>query len=206
MGYTTIPTQSTGDLWTAANSNTYWKANFEHIADNRYLPIALAAGAIPESITGMRLDTIESTGASPQVRRYALRAEDSADEGREWRNYVCPPDYVGTPTLRIHYHMDGANTSKQVTLVVRIAAISAGDTLVEAKAYDSVNVEVVNVPDAADTHAVVEITLTNDDSITAGDSFNILLYRDGDASESGADDDAAGDMIVTGLEFGYAFT
>jgi len=206
MGYTTIPTQNTGDLWTASDSNTFWKANFEHIADNRYLPLALAAGAVPESITAMPLDVIESSGASPQVRRYANRGDDSADEARELRNYICPPDYVGTPTLRIHYHMDGANTSKQVTLVVKIAAISAGDTNVEAKDYGSANVEVVNVPDAADTHAVVEITLTNADSLAAGDSFNILLYRDGDASEAGADDDAAGDIIITGLEFGYAFT
>ncbi len=206
MVYTTIPTQATGDLVTAANANEWWKANFDFISDSRYLPLSLAAGAIPESITGAPLDVIESSGASPQVRRYALRFDDSADEGREWRNLICPPDYVGTPTLRAHYHMDGANTSDQVTLVVKIAAISDGDASVEAKDYGSANIEVVNVPNDADEHDVVEITLTNTNSLTAGDSFNVLLYRDGDATEAGADDDAVGDMIVTGLEFGYAFT
>lgn len=204
--YSALSTVNTGDLWSASDHNTFIKANFDFIAETRWIPISLAALGVAESITAFPLDTIESTGASPQPRWYANRGDDATDEGREARNIICPPDYVGTPKLRIHYHMDGANVSKSVTVVTRIAAISDGDSSVEAKAYGTKNINVIAVPDAADEHDVAVITLTNADSLTAGDLFNLLLYRDGDATEAGATDDAVGDMIIKGLEFGYAFT
>ena len=206
MAFTTVPTVNTSDLWTAGNHNTYIKDNFDFIAQNQTIPLPLIEGKTIESISaGGNPTTLQSTGASPKVTCDALYLDDSVDEGLEWRSLICPPVYGANPVLTVYYHMDGTNSSDQVTLCVRIAAVSDGDTSVEAKVYDTVNVEVINVPDSADEHDVIDISLSNIDGLVAGDRFNIAIYRDGDASEAGAEDDATGDMIITGLELQFTY-
>ena len=101
--------------------------------------------------------------------------------------------------MKVHYYMAGANTTDDIVLACRIAAISDGDASVTAKVFDAVNTATVTVPDAAGTEDVASITLTNNDSMAAGDRIMLLLYRDADAGG----DTAAGDCIITAVELQF---
>lgn len=199
MAYTALPTVSTDDEWTATQHNTYIKDNFAWLAQ---LGVELkVTDSIPpvSDVTSAPVSVVESSGAAPNPAWYVIALDDAADEGRQW-NFKLPRFYGSAPVLKINYYMAGANTSKNVRLVCQVAAISDGDASATAKVFATANGATIAVPDAAGTEDVASITLTNADSMTAGDRVMLLLYRDADHGN----DDAAGDMIITGVELQFS--
>lgn len=161
-------------------------------------PLKLIDSMPPLSdVTAAPVDSVESSGAAPNPAWLRMLLDASADEGRQWE-FILDRRYGTSPTLKIHYYMAGANTNKTVCFAAQIAAVSDSDTSVTAKPFDTVNSSTVTVPDAAGTEDVASITLTNDDSMAAGDRVMLLLYRD--VSE----DDAAGDCVVTDVELQFS--
>jgi len=156
--------------------------------------------AIPQLSDGTvaPIDVVESSGAAPNPSWYRLNLDADGDEGRQW-NFILHRQYESDPVLKVHYYMAGANTTDDIILACRIAAISDGDASVTAKVFDAANSATVTVPDDAGTEDVASITITNDDSMAAGDRVMLLLYRDADAGG----DTAAGDCIVTGVELQF---
>ena len=142
------------------------------------------------------IDAAESSGSAPNPVWLRMLLDDTTDEGRQWDD-ILDRKYGASPTLKIHYYMAGANTNKKVCFAARIAAISDADASVTAKNFAAVNTTTVTVPALAGTEDVATITLTNNDSMAAGDRISLLLYRD--VSE----DDAVGDCIVTGVELQF---
>lgn len=149
-------------------------------------------------VTAAPIDIVESSGAAPNPVWYRMPLDDTTDEGRQW-DFILDRRYVSTPILKVHYYMAGANTTDDIVLVCRIAAVSDGDASVTAKVFDAVNSATVTVPDAAGTEDVASITLTNNDSMAAGDRVMLLLYRDADAGG----DTAAGDCVITSVELQF---
>lgn len=108
-----------------------------------------------------------------------------------------PSAYTGSGTLKadIHYMMASA-TSGTVNFEVSVEAVTAADAtdLDAGESFDSVNSGSATVPGTAGYLGVMTITLTNKDSVAAGDYVRLKLDRDGD--DGGSDDTATGDAYV----------
>lgn len=131
---------------------------------------------------------------------YFLKAlfDASTEEWCCWQ-FRMPPDYASGLTAVVQYTMASA-TSGGVAWDVRVAAVSDGDSQdVDAKGFGSANVGTATVPGTAGYLDEVPVSLTNDDSVTAGDFVVIRVAR----AVANAADTATGDaeLITVGLEY-----
>jgi hypothetical protein len=132
-------------------------------------------------------------------RRPVLGFDTSTSETCYW-TAVIPQGWTGTVTAVISYAMASA-TSGGVAFDVAVEALTSGDaTDTDATtSFDSVNNSAsTTVPGTAGYIDQISITLTNQDSIAAGDYVRIALNRDADGT-SGTDD-ATGDCYVLAVE------
>lgn len=169
---------------------------------NATLPDASANNAGPAIQRAKSSDTASSTNTPPYFLQAAFDA--SADESMSW-SFFMPGDYASGPILDVLYKMASA-TSGSVRFEGRVAAITDGDTTDgDAKAYATTNSAGDTVP--ATTAGKVggfSITLTNADSLAAGDFVIVQLRRDADGTTG--TDDATGDCEVVGVRLSYTTT
>lgn len=135
-------------------------------------------------------------------RRPVLAFDASTDETAYWTGQA-PQGFTGTPTLVITYAMASA-TSGTVGFQAQLEAISDGDAVDtdSATSFDSVNNSAsTTVPGTAGYIDQISITLTNADSLAAGDYFRLSLNRDADGSA--ITDSASGDAYVLAVELRY---
>ena len=106
---------------------------------------------------------------------------------------------TGTMNAVIYYCMASA-TSGKVDFEVSIEVVTPDDALDldTSTSYDSVNAGNETVPGTAGYMSTITITLTNNDSMAAGDLVRLKLERDAD---DGTDDTATGDAYVLAVEF-----
>lgn len=127
-------------------------------------------------------------------RRPVLSYDASTNETAQW---TCKmPAFTGALTTVISYIMATA-TSGDVDVDVSIEAVTDADAtdLDAADSFDSVNsTDNVTVPGTAGYMDEISVTLTNNDSIAAGDYFRLRVTRDA------ASDGASGDMHVLAVE------
>lgn len=133
-------------------------------------------------------------------RRPALAFDAGTDEACYWTG-IAPQGITGTLTIIITYAMATA-TSGTVGFQAQIEAISDGDAVDTdaTTSFDSVNNSAsTTVPGTAGYIDQITITLTNADSLAAGDYFRLSLNRDADGSA--ITDSATGDAYVLAVEF-----
>jgi hypothetical protein len=129
-----------------------------------------------------------------QFRPY-LAFDDTTDETCYWTS-IAPQSITGTLNAIVKYRATSA-TSGTFLPVVAIEAITAGDALDTdaSSSFDTDNTpSAVTVPATAGYEEEVVITLTNKDSMAAGDYYRLRLFRD----VSG--DTATGDIEVLMVE------
>lgn len=127
--------------------------------------------------------------------RPALAFDATINESALW-TAIAPQSITGALTALVWYAMALA-TSGDVDVDVSVEAVTDGDSLDfdAAESFDTVNsMDNTTVPGTAGYSDVVTVTLTNKDSIAAGDYFRVKLTRDA------ASDTASGDMYVFGVE------
>lgn len=131
-----------------------------------------------------------------QNRPY-LAFDAAAQESSLTPAIQLPAAYTGSGTLKadIHYMMASA-TSGTVNFEVSVEAFTEADAvdLDAGTSFDSVNSGSETVPGTAGYLSVMTITLTNKDSVAAGDYVRLKVDRDGD--DAGSDDSATGDAYV----------
>lgn len=130
-------------------------------------------------------------------RRPVLAFDASTSETAYW-TFVAPQGITGTLTAVISYAMASATTGG-VAFAVALEAISSGDALDTdaATSFDSVNTGTdAAVPGTAGYMEQISITLTNADSIAAGDLVRVSVAR---AVANGADT-ATGDCYLIACE------
>lgn len=131
-----------------------------------------------------------------QNRPY-LAFDAAAQESSRSPAIQMPAAYTGSGTLKadIHYMMQSA-TSGTVNFEASVEAVTPGDAtdLDSGESFDSVNSGSQTVPGTAGYLGVMTITLTNKDSVAAGDYVRLKVDRDGD--DAGSDDTATGDAYV----------
>ncbi len=126
-------------------------------------------------------------------------AFDAATE--EWASwgFRMPADYSSAPVLKVQYKMTSA-TSGDVVWAGSIAAVTDGDaTDVDAKVFATVNTTTVTVPGTAGYLDEASITMTNADSVAAGDFVVVRVARQGAAGG----DTATGDAEFIGAALTY---
>jgi hypothetical protein len=130
-------------------------------------------------------------------RRPALAFDASTAEACQWTT-VAPVGLTGTLTAKVLYAMASA-TSGGVAFTVEVEAITPGDAVDTdtADSFDSVNTGTdATVPATAGYVDTVSITLTNADSIAAGDLVRFRLTR----AVANAADTATGDCLALAIE------
>ena len=130
-------------------------------------------------------------------RRPVLGFDTTTSETAYW-TFVAPQGWTGTVTAVLSYAMATA-TSGGVAFDVAIEAITSGDALDTdaATGFDTVNAgNDATVPGTAGYMEQLSITLTNADSITAGDLVRLSVARD----VADAADTATGDCYVFAVE------
>ena len=132
-------------------------------------------------------------------RRPALAFDAATDEACYWTG-VAPQGLTGAITAVITYAMASA-TSGTVGFQAQLEAITDGDAVDTdaTTSFDSVNNSAsTTVPGTAGHIDQISITLTNADSLAAGDYYRLSINRDADGSA--ITDSATGDAYVLAVE------
>lgn len=173
----------------------------------------MATGSIPFSIGAAIPPDGSASNLAPAIQRvkssasapppYFLQAAfDAAQlEFLTWGSFRMPADYASALTLKLGFKMVSAVTGN-VIMIGRLAAITPGDTTdADAKAFDAANTSAATAVPATTAGKVgeISITMTNADSVAAGDSCFLYVARDG-ASGS---DTAAGDLELISVALTY---
>jgi len=129
-------------------------------------------------------------------RRPVLAFDAATDETAYW-TFVAPQGWTGTVTLVLSYIMASA-TSGSLYWQAQLEAVTAGDAvdLDSATSFDTANSGNGTVPATAGYMQQISITMTNADSIAAGDLVRLSVNRDAD----NASDTAAGDAYLISVE------
>jgi len=135
--------------------------------------------------------TSDASGARPY-----LAFDAATDEAAYW-TLRAPQGLTGTMTLIIDYIMASA-TANAVRWGGSVEAITDGDStdLDAGESIDTENTADVTVPGTAGFIDQASITLTNQDSVAAGDYIRIRIRRVG----SNGADTATGDALMLGAE------
>lgn len=131
----------------------------------------------------------QSSGSVPSPRWIEWLFDADADEFIVV-GFIVPANFEGgttAPTLEVYYKCVSA-TSGTAAFEGRVQCVSDGDGAdVDADAFATVNAGSATVPGTAGYMDVITITLTNRDSMTAGDWCTIALNRDISADSVAAD-------------------
>lgn len=115
-------------------------------------------------------------------------------------SFVIPSGYTSSPYLKVYYKM-ASGISGNVNWGCYVACLSDGDsTDMDSDGVSSANTVSGAVPGTAGYLDVLNISLTSNDSMAAGDNCVLILYRDA------AVDNAAGDAEMFNSEFTYVGT
>ena len=130
-------------------------------------------------------------------RRPALAFDDTTPETCYF-TFIAPQSITGTCTVVVTYVMASA-TSGAVEFEAAFEAVSDGDSLdLDATtSFDTANTGTETVPGTAGHPSQISITMTNQDSIAAGDYGRLSSSRDAD---DGTNDTAPGDCYVLTVE------
>lgn len=130
--------------------------------------------------------------------RPALAFDAATDETAYW-TFVAPQGLSGALSLVVSYIMASATTGA-VRFEGKVEAVTAADAtdLDAGTSFDSTNSAGGTVPGTAGYLQQITITLTNADSIAAGDLVRVSLNRDADGTTG--TDDATGDCYVLAVE------
>lgn len=133
-------------------------------------------------------------GLSTVNARPVLAFDASTQETAYW-TLVAPQGLTGALSCVITYMMASA-TSGTIEYEVAVEAITDADAtdLDAATSFDTVNASgAITVPGTAGYIDQVSVTLTNADSVSAGDLVRISISRDAD---DGTNDTATGDLYL----------
>lgn len=131
-------------------------------------------------------------------RRPMLAFDAATDETAYWTG-IAPQGLSGTITVILTI-MAASATTGSFRWQAQIEAITDGDAtdLDATTSFDTANSAGATVPGTAGYIDQVSITMTNADSIAAGDYFRLSVNRDADGT-SGTDD-ATGDAYLLAVE------
>lgn len=142
-------------------------------------------------------DDTNPAGLDYENNNPKLLFDDTTAEGIYWQ-FRMPSDYSSALAIKLVYSMASA-TSGTIEFEVSVWAASDGESAV-TESYDTVNTGTETVPATAGLTSDLSITLTNADTVAAGDLVRIQLFRDAD---DGTNDTATGDLELWAASLEY---
>lgn len=145
-------------------------------------------------------DYVQSSGTAPAPRSLRWAFDDTANE------HLCivfrmPGNYASAPVLKIDWY--AAATSGDVVWCAELSAISESDAATpENKTGDSINAVDDTVDGTTKELNQCSISISNADSVAAGDLVMLVLYRDAEDA-SGNTDTLSGDAYLLGALLEY---
>jgi len=136
---------------------------------------------------------VQDTATGP-----SLEFKDGSDEYAAYTQRLPMPDeYTGSGTLKLDLYWCCAASAGKVNWEAYFEAIATGES-VTPDHYDSANdAGGITVPGIAYNLAKTTITLTNKDSVAAGELIRLLLRRD---SDDATDDTAVASAYLLAAE------
>lgn len=170
------------------------------------IPLTPGSATLPDgsaSNAAPGVARVKSSASAPSIHFLHLLFDASTDEMCYW-TFRMPESYASGPILKIQFKMASATTGS-VRWEGRIAATTPGDaTDVDAKALATTNSTGDTVAGTAGHIKESSVTLTNADSLAAGDLVTVYLRRDADGTTG--TDDATGDAEVVACALNYTTT
>ncbi|MGW4411153.1 hypothetical protein ACWEJ6_44480 [Nonomuraea sp. NPDC004702] len=166
------------------------------------IPLAIGAATLPDgsaSNAAPAIQRVKSSAAAPTP--YLMQfAFDAATREQVMWNFRMPSDYGSTPVLKVQCKTSA--TSGNTIFEGRIAAVTPADAIdVNTKAFAAANASSATaVPASARRLFEISITLTNADSLAAGDFVVVYLAR---AADNASDTVDATDIEVLAITLEY---
>lgn len=170
------------------------------------LNLPVTAGQLPDgSASNAAPQFTRRKGSETAPAKHFVTADfDPSTDEHLWFTFTMPQNYASGPVLRV---VAMANATTGVALVgVRMGAISSGDAdtpLEHASAAASTATWTANVTEARG-QVTQTITVSNADSVAAGDLVFLLFYRDADGTAG--TDSLSVDLEVISLSLDYTTT
>jgi hypothetical protein len=166
-----------------------------------YIPINVLGHTPPDGSTSNaapQIERVKSSASAPSLHFNRLLFDASTDE-HAYFQIPIPGNYASSPVLKIKWQANA--TTGNVVWGARLAAITAGDTdTPQEKALATAQTTTTSVNTTeANREVETSITITNTDSVAAGDSAYLLIYRDADNASDTCSVDAA--MLGAVLEY-----
>lgn len=158
--------------------------------------MATTIGVFLPEAASLPSTNMPAPGVDAQQRQY-LAFDAATDETADW-TFIAPQNISGTLTLIASYYMASATTGN-IIVACQVEAITDGDAtdLDAGTSFDTVNTSSATaVPGTAGYIDQLSLTLTNADSIAAGDYVRLRFSRDA----NNASDTATGDMNLLAIE------
>ena len=149
-------------------------------------------------VTGVKLNDSAPATLDRSGEMDVLAFDAMTKECVRWP-FMLPGEYTGSPVLVVKYAMQSA-TSGGVSIDVDVWASKTGESITTASFGTVNNCDDTAVPGTAGLPDSISCTLTNNDSMAAGDLITIRLCR----AVADSADTATGDMKVFGVSFQYA--
>lgn len=164
--------------------------------------LPIGAGTPPDGSSGNAapaIQRVQGTESNPK-KHFLVAAFDSATQEFLWFNFRMPADYSSGGVVKIHWYT-GA-TSGNVVLAARLGAVTPADAdtpIEHAQAAASTTTTAANGTEA---NRLIEtsITLSNLDSVVAGDDVELCVYRD---ASNGSDTINSNDIFIKNISFEY---
>lgn len=162
----------------------------------------MATGSLILPVAGAELDASVPPGVVFVNSRRKLVFDDTVDEICYWL-FRMPENYASALVAKIQYAMASAVANEVIVGVEVMAVTDAEAQDLDADSYDTVNTSgATTVPGTVGYLDEISLTLTNADSVAAGDWVAIKFRRD--ANNGG--DDATGDMELWNFSLEYTTT
>jgi hypothetical protein len=195
-------TWAAGEFVTEAHMNSvrdnllYLKAN----AGASPIPLPVESWQAPISKLAVApVSMVQSSDAGTPSPQWYVIGMGTADMGRLSKAIRCPSNYSSAPQLVFDYFVNAANTTDAMVFAAQVCAISATDNP-STRGFHTVNLATITVPDTASVSAHGTISLATNDTMAAGDMFQVSFMR---LNATDAGDTAAGTAYVTYAEFAY---
>lgn len=158
----------------------------------------MATGTIILTVESIKLPATNPVAIDAAETNWRLLFDATTDEAGWWQ-FRMPQNYASAPVLKVQYSMASAITGA-VYFQVQVMAVSDNDAAdINTESYDTANSGNATVPATAGYLDEISVTLTNADTLAAGDYTKIRLNRDAD----NASDTATGDAEVVAVSLEY---
>lgn len=143
-------------------------------------------------------DRIKSSGAAPSPTFSQLLFDATTDEHWFW-TFRMPVNYASSPVAKLQWKAN--STSNSVVWCVSIAAVTPADTDTPNEHASATTNSATTAVNATEARRLVEtsITLTNADSVAAGDLVIVTVFRDANNGSDTCTVDA--ELVAVSIEY-----